>query len=265
MIGRIIDELKAIAEQVKPGAVFECDEARMLNVKVDSVARSVTVDGVEVSNDFIYVEEPTYGYYDIPVSRFQRQRTPIRIYFCKFEDMHNDALRGTSEWSTSNPKPSPKRIELRDDIEETMVRPFLYLLRHSEMGMRYRTMVESVRVLYPRARFDANEVSVGLEINYHEDWCLEAYKPQPPVQLTVVTYHNHFQGAEFEAKEFEYPIGSIVAAKGPADADIGFQPPVPQLHFSHWNTDPLGTGTRYDVADIIPTTSNINLYTQWVE
>ncbi len=175
MIGRVIQLIKSLAEQVRPNAVFECDEMRMLNVKVDTVTRSITVDGREVSNDFIYVEEPTYGFYEIPRANFQRQRTPVFVYFCKFEPMHNDALQGTSQWSQNDPQPSPKRLELRDQIEETMVRPFLAKLHNTDIAKRYPSVLESIRVLYPRSRFDANEVSVGLELTIYEDWCLNTY------------------------------------------------------------------------------------------
>ena len=41
-------------------------------------------------------------------------------------------------------------------------------------------MLNTVRILYPSARFDANEVSVGLELTVTQEWCLDAYKPIPP-------------------------------------------------------------------------------------
>ena len=34
--------------------------------------------------------------------------------------------------------------------------------------------------MYPSPRFDANEVSVGLELTVTQEWCLDAYKPIPP-------------------------------------------------------------------------------------
>ncbi len=180
MTGQIIKIVREIAEAVKPDAVFECDEARMINVKIDTVTRKVMItppgssDPVEISNNFIYLEEPTYGYYDIPRMGFQRQRTFLRIYFCKFEEMGASAYKGSSEFSSADK--GAARVTLRDEIEETMVRPFLYRLRQSELGMRYPEMLAQVRVLYPRARFDANEVSVGLEIMFSENWCIDSYK-----------------------------------------------------------------------------------------
>lgn len=177
MIGNLIRAIQDMAEQVAPYAVFECDEVRMINVKVDTVTRKVTViqDGVEreVSNSFIYVEEPTYGFYDFPYRGFNRQRTPIRIYFCKFEEMHASAWKGTSEYSEN--EGGQYRVPLRDEIEETMVRPFLYLLKQSYIAKKYPDMIASIRVLYPRPRFDANEVSVGLELTLFEDICIDDY------------------------------------------------------------------------------------------
>lgn len=192
MTGQVISKIRAMAEAVKPDAVFECDEARMINVKIDTVTRKVMAtppgggEPVEVSNSFIYLEEPTYGYYDIPYRGFQKQRTLLRIYFCKFEEMQASAYKGSSEFSAADM--GTERVALRDEIEETMVRPFLYLLKKSEIGMRYPDMLSQVRVLYPRSRFDANEVSVGLEITYQEDWCLWQYAkpiPEPESDATI--------------------------------------------------------------------------------
>lgn len=179
MILNVIDSIKEMASKVAPQAVFECDEARMINVKIDRETRSVIVtdaDGNEheVSNSFIYVEEPTYGYYDIPRASHESQRTFIRIYFCKFEEMHASAYEGTGRYS--HEEGGKYRIPLRNDIEETMVRPFLYQLKHSDVVRRYPAVINSVRVLYPRARFDANEVSVGLEIMFQEYVCIDEYK-----------------------------------------------------------------------------------------
>ena len=89
-----------MVKMVNPLAVFECDQARMLNVKVDTMDRFVTdSDGNRVSSDFVYVEEPTTGYYDIPYRGHQKQRTIMQISFCKFEPMANDAYKGDTKFS----------------------------------------------------------------------------------------------------------------------------------------------------------------------
>ena len=164
---------------VNPLAVFECDQARMLNVKVDTMERFVTdSDGNRVSSDFVYVEEPTTGYYDIPYRGHQKQRTIMQIYFCKFEPMANDAYKGDTKFSKNSP--TIGRLELKSQIEEQMVRPFLYLLKTSQLVKQYPEIMNTVRVLYPSSRFDANEVSVGLELTVTQEWCLDAYKPIPP-------------------------------------------------------------------------------------
>lgn len=179
MILDIITLIRDIVKMVNPLAVFECDQARMLNVKVDTMKRFVTdSDGNRVSSDFVYVEEPTTGYYDIPYRGHQKQRTIMQIYFCKFEPMANDAYKGDTKISQNSP--TIGRLELKSQIEEQMVRPFLYLLKTSQLVKQYPEIMNTVRVLYPSARFDANEVSVGLELTVTQEWCLDAYKPIPP-------------------------------------------------------------------------------------
>lgn len=179
MILDIITLIRDIVKTVNPLAVFECDQARMLNVKVDTMERFVTdSDGNRVSSDFVYVEEPTTGYYDIPYRGHQKQRTIMQIYFCKFEPMANDAYKGDTKFSQNSP--TIGRLELKNQIEEQMVRPFLYLLKTSQLVKQYPEIMNTVRVLYPSPRFDANEVSVGLELTVTQEWCLDAYKPIPP-------------------------------------------------------------------------------------
>lgn len=179
MILDIITLIRDTVKMVNPLAVFECDQARMLNVKVDTMERFVTdSDGNRVSSDFVYVEEPTTGYYDIPYRGHQKQRTIMQIYFCKFEPMANDAYKGDTKFSQNSP--TIGRLELKNQIEEQMVRPFLYLLKTSQLVKQYPEIMNTVRVLYPSPRFDANEVSVGLELTVTQEWCLDAYKPIPP-------------------------------------------------------------------------------------
>lgn len=179
MILDIITLIRDMVKVINPLAVFECDQARMLNVKVDTMERFVTdSDGNRVSSDFVYVEEPTTGYYDIPYRGHQKQRTIMQIYFCKFEPMANDAYKGDTKFSQNSP--TIGRLELKNQIEEQMVRPFLYLLKTSQLVKQYPEIMNTVRVLYPSSRFDANEVSVGLELTVTQEWCLDAYKPIPP-------------------------------------------------------------------------------------
>ncbi len=175
MILDIITIIRDMVKMVNPLAVFECDQARMLNVKVDTMERFVTdSDGNRVSSDFVYVEEPTTGYYDTPYRGYPTQRTIMQVYFCKFEPMANDAYKGDTKFSKNSP--TVGRLELKSQIEEQMVRPFLYLLKTSQLVKQYPEIMNTVRVLYPSARFDANEVSVGLEFTFKQNWCIESYK-----------------------------------------------------------------------------------------
>lgn len=175
MILDIITIIRNMVKMVNPLAVFECDQARMLNVKVDTMERFVTdSDGNRTSSDFVYVEEPTIGYYDTPYRGYPTQRTIMQVYFCKFEPMANDAYKGDTKFSKNSP--TVGRLELKSQIEEQMVRPFLYLLKTSKLVKQYPEIMNTVRVLYPSPRFDANEVSVGLEFTFKQDWCIELYQ-----------------------------------------------------------------------------------------
>lgn len=175
MILDIITIIRKMVKMVNPLAVFECDQARMLNVKVDTMERFVTdSDGNRTSSDFVYVEEPTTGYYDTPYRGHPTQRTIMQVYFCKFEPMANDAYKGDTKFSKNSP--TVGRLELKSQIEEQMVRPFLYLLKTSQLVKQYPEIMNTVRVLYPSPRFDANEVSVGLEFTFKQDWCIDMYK-----------------------------------------------------------------------------------------
>lgn len=175
MILDIITLIRNMVKMVNPLAVFECDQARMLNVKVDTMKRFVTdSDGNRTSSDFVYVEEPTTGYYDTPYRGYPTQRTIMQIYFCKFEPMANDAYKGDTKFSKNSP--TIGRLELKSQIEEQMVRPFLYLLKTSQLVKQYPDIMNTVRVLYPSSRFDANEISVGLEFTFKQDWCIDMYK-----------------------------------------------------------------------------------------
>lgn len=175
MILDIITIIRKMVKMVNPLAVFECDQARMLNVKVDTMERFVTdSDGNRTSSDFVYVEEPTTGYYDTPYRGYPTQRTIMQVYFCKFEPMANDAYKGGTKFSKNSP--TVGRLELKSQIEEQMVRPFLYLLKTSKLVKQYPEIMNTVRVLYPSPRFDANEVSVGLEFTFKQDWCIDMYQ-----------------------------------------------------------------------------------------
>lgn len=208
MILDIITIIRNMVKIINPLAVFECDQARMLNVKVDTMERFVTdSDGNRVSSDFVYVEEPTTGYYDTPYRGYPTQRTIMQVYFCKFEPMANDAYKGNTKFSKNSP--TVGRLELKSQIEEQMVRPFLYLLKTSQLVKQYPEIMNTVRVLYPSARFDANEVSVGLEFTFKQDWCIESYKdkiwrPLPEVVKPgfVLSGHTLF----FDRQDLPMPV-----------------------------------------------------------
>nr|DAN26494.1 MAG TPA: hypothetical protein [Caudoviricetes sp.] len=168
MILGIIDTIRGLVNRINPDILFECDAPEMMNIKADTISRDIPAG-------FVYVEEPTSGYYEIPYRGYQKQRVSLRVYFCDFEPMANDAYKGDSNFSWNSR--TEARLSIRERIEETMVRPFLYLLKNSDTGMRYPGILSSVRVTYPVPQFDANEVSVCLELTFEDSWCLDNYKP----------------------------------------------------------------------------------------
>lgn len=208
MILDIITLIHNMVKMINPLAVFECDQARMLNVKVDTMERFVTdSDGNRVSSDFVYVEEPTTGYYDTPYRGYPTQRTIMQVYFCKFEPMANDAYKGDTKFSQNSP--TIGRLELKNQIEEQMVRPFLYLLKTSQLVKQYPEIMNTVRVLYPSSRFDANEVSVGLEFTFKQDWCLDAYKDKilrPLLDVVKPGFDLVGRTLYFERRDLPMPV-----------------------------------------------------------
>lgn len=208
MILDIITIIRNMVRMVNPLAVFECDQARMLNVKVDTMERFVTdPDGNRVSSDFVYVEEPTTGYYDTPYRGYPTQRTIMQVYFCKFEPMANDAYKNDTKFSKNSP--TVGRLELKSQIEEQMVRPFLYLLKTSQLVKQYPEIMNTVRVLYPSARFDANEVSVGLEFTFKQDWCIEPYKDKiwrPLLEVVKPGFNLSGHTLFFDRQDLPMPV-----------------------------------------------------------
>lgn len=277
MILDIITIIRNMVKIISPLAVFECDQARMLNVKVDTMERFVTdSDGNRVSSDFVYVEEPTTGYYDIPYRGHQKQRTIMQIYFCKFEPMANDAYKGDTKFSQNSP--TIGRLELKNQIEEQMVRPFLYLLKTSQLVKQYPEIMNTVRVLYPSPRFDANEVSVGLELTVTQEWCLDAYKPIPPappepkpVRLVDIIHEGfNMRGITItfentESKPVDKSVGSeyistntdpkvLVSALYPYGAILCGRPLTPAYAEGKWK---LKEYTFPDTEDLIVTEINV--------
>ena len=273
MILDIITLIRDIVKMVNPLAVFECDQARMLNVKVDTMERFVTdSDGNRTSSDFVYVEEPTTGYYDIPYRGHQKQRTIMQIYFCKFEPMANDAYKGDTKFSQNSP--TIGRLELKNQIEEQMVRPFLYLLKTSELGLRHPEIFSTIRIMYPSPRFDANEVSVGLELTVTQEWCLDAYKPIPPKPVRLVDIiHEGFnmRGITIafentESKPVDKSVGgsesistntvpkNLVTALYPHESILCGRPLTPAYAGGKWK---LKEYTFPDTEDLIVTTIKV--------
>lgn len=179
MVYSTIKALEAIIKGLFPKAYFECDVANMLNVKIDGIPRyKTTPDGDTIldaggrpqSTDFIYIEEPTRGTISVPRPGASTQDVPIVLSFCKFEPMHNTGYDGDTPLSKESA--AVTRLQLREQIENEMVRPFLAALLATDWYVQHPETMTQISVGYPAPRFDANEVSVTLELTLRTTECI---------------------------------------------------------------------------------------------
>jgi hypothetical protein len=161
--GALIGRIEGIVKSVCPDAVFEYDEASMMNVKADDIERD---------KSFVYIEELTQSRIETPKGRPASRVTPVQIYFCRFEPLHNDAWHGDTRHSqAAAAKLTVARQAIRDSIENEMVLPVVE--RISQELQRYSP---TYTFRYPPSRFDANEVAVMLEVTITDYICLDFWK-----------------------------------------------------------------------------------------
>lgn len=246
MIGQLVTKLVGVVKTLNPDCIFEYEEARMINVKIDTVTRDLM---------FVYLEEPTQATLAIDLYHRTNTQTTVRLYFCRFEEMHNDNWAGDSRWN-EKANITLHRQAIRDTIEETMVRPLIAILRKSWVGLRYPTLFNSLRILYPRPRFDANEVSVGIEFNLREDWCLKDYIPNipdlPDLQDTTVALNwiDYLGNAVRNPLYEQYPSNSLFELPA-IDPQLIAEMAVKDQVFEDWNTDWRGAGNSYQPEEFV--------------
>jgi len=115
--------------------IIHYDDKYMMNKKADDLRRS---------QSFIYIEEFVQGSYNKGKYNNGTKSIRTQIYFCKFIEMHNEAIN---------------RQKLRSIIETEIVVPFIkaYENKYGE--------VQQWKFYYPLPRWDGNEVSVLLEFD----------------------------------------------------------------------------------------------------
>jgi hypothetical protein len=142
-----------MCKRANPDYLFEHEESRMMNVKVDEVYRH---------ESFVYMEEVQSGAYDLPRGKWRLKTIRVQLYFCKFIDMHAFADRGDMPLSVEG-LDTATRQEKRDLIEREIVLPFINEFdRAAENGDFVKVTRFPFR--YPPVRFDSNEVSILLEL-----------------------------------------------------------------------------------------------------
>lgn len=246
MIGSIVTQMVRVIKTLNPDCIFEFEEARMINVKIDTVTRDKM---------FVYLEEPTQGTILMDNYHRTRQTTLFRLYFCKFEEMHNDNWAGDSIWN-EKADITIHRQTIRDSLEDTMVRPLISVLRKSWVGTRFPDAFNSIRVLYPRPRFDANEVSVGLEFTIQDPWCLDNYIPDIPdlpdlEKATIALNWIDSSGNAIRNPQYSQVDTNTLFQFPEIPLDLIEEMEARDQIFEDWNTDWRGTGESYQPGDNI--------------
>lgn len=181
MIKEVIDVFRGLVQRIDPEIIFEADLASMINVKIDTVTRDKT---------FVYVEEPKNGNFNMVRRTRESQALTLNLYFCRFEPFQNTSYEGDTAFSdASNTVP---RTTILDGIEHGLVYPFLYLLKYSPYVQRFPDAFQQITLLYPESRFDANEVSVGLQFRLQVDVCLEDFwqLTYTPIREFILRHHS---------------------------------------------------------------------------
>ena len=138
----MLNKIKDILTRANPEYKVIYEEAHMMNAKADELQRN---------DSFVYIEEFLRGQY-LQEKYIKARVLQMQLYFCKFTDMHNDAI---------------ERQSLRDQIEAEIVLPFMDKYEKSNLF----APVERWNIYYPLPRWDANEVSVMLEFGCKTPIC----------------------------------------------------------------------------------------------
>lgn len=128
------------------------EESSMMNVRADEIGSDTETDETVDFSNFVHIEEFRDGSYIRENFRRYKQ-TRVQIYFGKLTRLKSDA--------------SAREI-IRDEIEAEIVRPFIDLYE-----ARYRNSNNALGIsfAYPLPRWDANEVSILLQIQIREMVC----------------------------------------------------------------------------------------------
>ena len=138
----MIQELISIIKSANPYYVIHFEESSMMNIKVDEI---------DESESFCYIEEYTESRY-FKEGYVKKKSTRVQIYFCKFTELHNDAI---------------KRECLRSEIESEIVKPFM--AKYNESTVFKKVDNFTCRSILPR--FNANEISLMLEFDIIQTIC----------------------------------------------------------------------------------------------
>lgn len=152
----IIDEIAELCRAANPAYVFFHEEADMLNVKIDSLARG---------DAFVWVDAVRSGV--VQKDRFGRvtESWTVQIYFSRFTEFGND-MRANPNPDSRVSSHGEKNEQVLDAIREEIVVPFMRLLGTADVRRKLNGGAEWTRlpVRRPPSRFDGNEIAYLLEL-----------------------------------------------------------------------------------------------------
>lgn len=128
----------------------EYDRNSQMNVLADRLTRDKCCYLIEELESFTFFQPANV--------RFQKT-LPFSVYFFKFCNFHNRASYGTTPYSDETRDASVTQQEIRNEIQDEIVRPFVELLKAGSRSF-YRTL--TINVTYPMSRYDGNEVGILL-------------------------------------------------------------------------------------------------------
>ena len=133
----ILEKLTEVINAANASYIIEYEEASMFNVRADKFIKGFK---------FAYIEEFKEGEINLSKSYFYNELTKIQVSFSQISENRLTALQ---------------REQIRDNIKEEIVRPFIALYNKNNNFER----VNKFKIYSPLARFDANEISIVIEFD----------------------------------------------------------------------------------------------------
>ena len=141
----MLEFLKQLINKANVNYKVFYNEAAMMNIDTSKLKRN---------EGFVYIEEYREG--DIEGEYWLKDIANLQMYFCRFAPFEETA---------------EGREQLRTQIKQEVVYPFIKLLRSGDALKYFREPIKNFRYYQPPPRFDDNEVSIMLQFKATEFIC----------------------------------------------------------------------------------------------